>query len=469
MLIIPTTPLIQENQNSQPIQPLQAATLDQALEFLQSYKSSLLHLSSVEAEAFFRLQKYPKQIVDSLHHALILIPRKLAYILHDKAAYMSPATEAFYLRDPISMRPLYAADPTERKFPSTDLVTVSVTFTKVGYAQLKSQQFAPPPTWSDLLSTNHDAKSQNRAEMGMKVTCGFEMLISDVQNKDSKVVREMNLLLEDIETGEDHLPSDNEISIWKSDEDDEGWLNINFEQFEEELAGQSSKKSPTNTEGFGDKATQENLRKMVARFEDFLNDESAGADGAEYLDDMDEDNDADADDDEFSGCASESEGDNEAVTFDEDKFSTMMKEMMSIPNDQTTKASPGSVSQTTGGMRYDSEDEGERDKIHQVMHDVESELRDAGALRLERATVTDKMVQQSEVMGTGTRALDRANCVADEGNDTENEDLNIDYNLAKNLLESFKSQGGVPGPGGNMMGLMGMHMPRDEEDKFPNP
>ena len=468
-MIIPTTPLIEENQNSQPTQTSQATTLAQALDFLQNCKPSLLHLPSVEAEAFFRLQKYPKQIVDSLHHALVLIPRNLAYILHDKAAYISPATEAFYLRDPISMRSVYASDPSKRRFPLKDLVTVSVTFTKVGYAQLRSQQFAPPPAWSDILATYHDAKSQNRAEMGMKITCGFEMMISDVQNRDSKVVQEIQLLLDDIETGEDHLPSDNRISTWNSDEDDESWLNINFEQFEEELAGKSSKKSSTNTEGFGNKAAQENLRKMVARFEDFLNDESAGPEGAEYLDDMDKDSDADADDDEFSDCASESEEDDEEVTFDEDRFSTMMKEMMSIPNDQTTKASPDSVTQTAGAVRYDSEVEDEGDNIRQVMHDVGSELRVAGALRLERATVTDKTVQQTEVMGTKTRALDRANCVADEGIITENEDLNIDYNLVKNLLESFKSQGGVPGPGGNMMGLMGMHMPRDEEDKFPNP
>ena len=45
------------------------------------------------------------------------------------------------------------------------------------------------------------------------------------------------------------------------------------------------------------------------------------------------------------------------------------------------------------------------------------------------------------------------------------EELDIDFNLAKNLLESFKSQGGMSGPGGNLMGMMGMQLPRDEDDK----
>ena len=48
---------------------------------------------------------------------------------------------------------------------------------------------------------------------------------------------------------------------------------------------------------------------------------------------------------------------------------------------------------------------------------------------------------------------------------SEDEDAEIDFNLAKNLLESFKSQGGASGPGSNMMSLMGMRLPRDESDR----
>lgn len=38
-------------------------------------------------------------------------------------------------------------------------------------------------------------------------------------------------------------------------------------------------------------------------------------------------------------------------------------------------------------------------------------------------------------------------------------------NLARNLLESLKSQAGMAGPGGNLMGMLGLGMlPRDEDD-----
>jgi len=470
-MIIPTTHMLEENSKNQPAEASRVMALDRALDFLRNSQSKLLHLPSTEAEAFFRLQRYPNQIANSLHRALVTIPRKLAYILHDKAAYISPAIEAFYLRDPISTRPLYASDPAKCFFSSTDLVTVSVTFTKVGYAQTKSQQFAAPPAWSHIIPTNCDAKSRYRAELGMKITCGFEMLMLDPQNKDLKVVREIKLLLEDIETGEDYLPSDSELSNWKTDDDDEAWLDINFEQFDKELAGKSSKNLPTTSGGFGDKTAQENLRKMVARFEDFLNDDTAGAEGAEYLDDMDEDND---DYNESSSSGSDTEGNDGEITFNEDKYAILMKEMMGVPNDKTTETRPDSTYKShvedtdETDTDHDSEEEDEGDKIRQVMHDMESELQYAGALRLDRDSAADKVTPRSEADDAGTKGLDDPSHVADERSDTENEDLHINYNLAKNLLESFKSQGGGAGPGGNLMGLMGMHMPPDEEDNFTN-
>ncbi len=471
LTIIPIAPSFEGDLQTRPAQSSQAITLDEALSFLRNSQSRLFRSPSLEAEAFYRLHKYPKQIADSLHHALVTIPRTLAYILHHKAAHISPAVEAFYLRDPISTRLLYASHPSKCSFPPTDLVTVSVTFTKVGYAQVKSQQFAAPPAWSDIVSTNHDAQFQHRAEIGMKITCGFEMLMLDPQNKDLKVVREMQLLLEDIETEQDHLPSDSEMSKWKSDDDSEGWLDIDFEQFEKELAGNSSKNIPTESKGFGDKAVQENLRKMVARFEDFLHDDAAGAEGAEYFDDMDEDND---DDHEISDFGNGSEGDDGEITFNEDKFATSMKEVMGIPNDETAQTSPDSLLKRNvenadeTKTDHGSEDEDEGNEIRQVMRDIESELHDAGAFRLDSDSAVGMITPQGEAIDEGTKGLDRPSRVADEGSDTENEDLDINYNLAKNLLESFKSQGGGAGPGGNLMGLMGMRMPRDEDDNFPD-
>ncbi|KAF6235546.1 hypothetical protein HO173_006229 [Letharia columbiana] len=437
-------------------------TLIEALKIIENQPTQLLNLPAVEAEAFYRLEKYPKQILDSLHHALLTVPRKLAYVLHEDVAYISAAVEAFYLRDPIALRPLQASNHNELYFPPTDPVTMSVKFTKVGYAQLKSQQFAAPAQWADYASAKREAISQGSAEMGMKVTCGFEMLMCDTQNQDKKVVREIAMLLEDIRTGQDELPTDAEINKWETREDDEAWLDINFEDFEKELGGIRKPGARKSNEGFGDKGAQENLQKIVARFEDFLNDDAAGADGAEILDDMDND---DEEEDSAISDDSDDEGEDKDVSFDEDAFASMMREMMGMP-----PITVGSVATPRVGLEEDEKikdiSSGEEDEkgVHQAMQDIENELREAGALNLNLKQGTEKPESQRNAIVRGPSS-EQSKPLADAEDASEDGDAEIDFNLAKNLLESFKSQGGVSGPGGNMMSLMGMRLPRDESDR----
>lgn len=424
-----------------------------------------MHSTLIEAEAFYRLQKYPKQIEDSLHYALVTIPRKLAFILHEKAAWISPAVEAFYLRDPIALRPLQRQDGAKLVFPPNDLVTASVKFTKVGYAQIKSQQFPVPVVWKSQFSTERDVKALGRTNLGMKVTCGFEMLLSDPQNIDNTSVREINLLLEDLETDGGCIPSDAQISNWGAREDDESWLDIDFENFESELAGKPNKSQTHTSQGFGDKNTQENLRKMVRRFEDFLNDDQAGAEGAEYLDDMDTDHDDPSNSASEESEESDSESEDKDVSFDEDQFATMMREMMGMPADSETSVdhdltSINDVDDMHGtDSDFHSIDE-ERFNIRQAMHEVEAELKAAGALDQHTNRSPDEGGRPTQNTEADRQGSSRVEAHESDGDD----DVAIDYNLVRNLLESFKAQNGAAGPGGNLMGLMGMQLPRDHDN-----
>lgn len=426
-----------------------------ALSFLKLDPSKLIHSPLIEEEAFYRIRNYPQQISENLHHALVRLPRKLVYILHEKPAYISQAVEAFYLRDPIALRPLKDDNAKDLRFPPHDLVSMSVTFAKVGYAQLKSQEFVPPKVWEDVLSRSTDSKGFGHSEIGMKVTCGFEMLVADPQNQDKRSVREIKLLLEDIEGGEEELPSDDVIRTWPMKEDSESWLDINFEDFEKELAGKQGKGQPKSNTGFGDKEAQENLRKMVERFESFLNDEEAGPEGAEELDDMDIDNDDDDDDaDELS-----SEGEDRDVSFDEKEFARMMREMMGMPSDETEEA--GEKARIEELDSSDEEDESE--EIRRLTERMEAELNEAGALNLDP---TPRKVEATRKALKGkSRADDQdesAEGSDDEGDEEEAEEVDVDFNLVKNMLESLKGQAGMAGPAGNLLGMMGVHLPRDE-------
>lgn len=476
MRIIPLSAATSTTSATAPIsRPLK---LEEAHETILKNPAVLIHSPLIEAEAFYRLRNYPSQIAASLHYAVVAVPRKLAYILHDRSASIAPATEAFYLRDPIALKPLQTAS-SKLIFVPEDLVTISVRFTRVLYAQLKSQQFSPPIAWKDLLaqaekgavSSDTKRKERTQLEMGMKVTSGFEMLLNDPKNGDHRTVREMRILLDDLETGDEGLPTDEEISKWKdiTREDDEKWLDINFEDFERELDGKRKEKKPgvagafgpEPPGGFGDAKTQADLKKMVERFEAFLNDDEAGVDGAE-VDDMDIDDD---DDDEDSDEDSDEE--DKEMSFDENEFSRMMREMMGLPaegEEVTTSKGNGTSSRLSKNNRIEellsdaeTDDENEAEEIQKLMKGMEAELNEAGALNLDSA--------RSEPPATGSKepstkpSKDRD----DSDDESDDEDVNIDFNLAKNLLESFKSQAGMPGPGGNLMGMMGMKLPRDEE------
>lgn len=433
-----------------------------AVEFLSSNSASLVHSPFIQEEAFYRLGKYPGQISESIHHSLVTIPRRLAFVLHNVPRAIAPAVEAFYLRDAIALKPVLASSG-HLTFPPEDLVTISVRFSKVLFAQLKSQRFEPPPRWRGIVTTTQNASLQaasTRLDIGMKLTCGFEMLAAAADKSKSRVVREMAIVIDDLkEDGDEALPSDSDITSWPNAQrdDDESWMDINYEDFERELGGQKAQPATSNnTAGFGDAQTQADLRKIVSRFEAFLNDDKAGLDGAE-LDDMDYDDDSDDDGDDDGNHDSDSE--DQEVGFDEAEFSKMMREMMGFrPEPSATK--PTQYAQRSATKQPKAEEEGDEvQQIRELTSQMETELKGHGALKLD--SQNGRALEDSVKKKSTTK-------VAHEGEDDDSDqEVDIDYNLAKNLLESFKSQGGMSGPTGNLLGLMGIQLPRDEDDGTP--
>ncbi|KAK4099925.1 SGT1-domain-containing protein [Parathielavia hyrcaniae] len=500
-------------------------TLAEAISTLKTTPSSaLVHSPLVEAEAFYRLEKYPSHIPTSLHHSPATIPRKLAYVLHALPKAVAPATEAFYLRTADSLKPLRAAPPSPSPsssrnlvFPPADLVTVSVRFTRVLYAQLVTQHFSPPsPAWRNLLreaevefattttttttTTTKTAtaaavpeskraeqaeKKLARLELGMKLTTGFEILMQTAHESRNRVVREVVLLLADLDEdgGDDGdvvvLPSDEEIfGGWEgvNREDDDGWMDIDFEEFERELGGEKSREKGKEKggagggddrgggggggRGFGDAATQADLQKIVSRFEAFLNDETAGIEGAE-VEEMDRDNDSEAEEEEDDGGRDEEE--DREVSFDEEQFARMMREMMGLPaEDEVQKKGKAKAFEEEAALGETAhEDENEDEKARKLMELMESELKGHGVLDLD---AKPKATFSITAKGEGSSRAGAGPLREEDDDEGSDEEVDIDYNLAKNLLESFKSQGGMAGPAGNLLGLMGMTLPRDDEE-----
>ncbi|KXJ90677.1 SGT1 protein-domain-containing protein [Microdochium bolleyi] len=438
-----------------------ALLLTEAVQALQSSQQLTTHSAQVEEEAFYRLKKYPQQIADALHYSVLTVPRKLAHMIDSRPTVIAAAVEAFYARNPVSMKPLVSA-PASAHFPPEDLVSVSIKFTKVLFAQLKSQQFASPASWAKVIQAAEAKAEQDettqrelvRLEMGMKLTSGYEMLANSAGAKDSRLLREFAILLEDLETdieqeGATALPTDAALKSWAhaGRDDDESWLDINFEDFEHELGGRKSKTRGRQS-GFGSASTHADLQKIVSRFESFMNDETAGIDGAE-LEDMDEDDDPSSDQD--TGSEDEDAG----VEFDEAQFARMMRDMMGIASGEVPRGDFASKRRSQGTQSFDSQEADDRE-IRELSAQIQAELNEHGALKLGQGTPKVKTLKNG------------AKVEGDAGGESEEESdgdvVDVDYNLAKNLLESFKSQAGLAGPAGNILGMLGMQLPRDEQD-----
>ncbi|KAN0069812.1 SGT1 domain containing protein [Elaphomyces granulatus] len=429
-------------------------SLQDARRIIEEEPKRLLRSALIEAEAFYRLRNYPKQIEENLHSTLVTIPRRIAYLLYQKPAYISPAVEAFYTRDPISMRTLKNRDCGTLTFPPADFVTVSVKFTRVGYAQFKSQDFPIPRAWSERLPVETSSLGNARLEMGMKVSCGFEMLLSDPQNQDKTAVREMKILLEDIDTGDEKLPTDEEIlKLWDQRDDDEKWLDISFDDLDGELRGRGrgNDDGEPRPGAFGDQSAQENLQRIVASFEKFLNDDSAGFDGADFMNESDSDEEIDGE--------STSDGEDKDLSFDEEEFSKMMREMMGMPpgfqNVPLLRQPRGKVEE----LESESEPD-DSQQVEELSRQMEAELRSTGVLDLGRRTGQ----VHSKAGSSKGKEVSRAPDADSEqvAPDSEVEENASSIHLAKNLLESIQSQAGLPGPSGNLLGMMGMNLPRDD-------
>ena len=220
--------------------------LEEAIDIIRTSKT-IIHSPLIEAEAFYRLRNYPSQITASLHHSPITIPRKLAHILHIRPQSIAPAIEAFYLRDPIALKKLQSI-ASELIFPPEDLVTISTRFTRVLYAQLKSQQFSTPAAWKNILvepenaalSETIKAQKYARLETGMKVTSGFEMLLRDSKYDGNRLVRELKIIVDDL-NAEDNadLLTNEDISNWAQPLNKWPGLTFVFSHYHQEMTGHS--------------------------------------------------------------------------------------------------------------------------------------------------------------------------------------------------------------------------------------
>ncbi|EWC48246.1 hypothetical protein DRE_02350 [Drechslerella stenobrocha 248] len=419
---------------------LRSLSAKDALCFLERSQKDLLHIQVVQEEAFYRISNYPAALKDHFHHARVTVPRTVAKVLHERPKLISTIVEAFCLRDPSQLK-ICNTMPT---FPPRDPVDMSIRFTRIAYAQLKQQVFRPP---RPFILPGPESPQFPASELGMKLTCGLELLVSAQKYKtEGRLAAEAAAILGCLGSG--LLPSDLDIKSWNNLVDSEDWMDVDYEDFEANMASGGDKSgrsgAPTfDRPAFSDKEQQDKLKKMVENFEKFINDDSTGLEGAPVG--FNSDDDDDISDDE--GDASTDDGEDRDASFDEREFSKMMREMMGLPAETNPDTPPNEEDEI-------SDDDEDEMSIRQTMAKMEEELVAAGALDPDRPGA-------SLDEGRGRKKL---RDIQSPHQAPGNNDAEMNYEVARHMLESLKTQGGDSGPAANMLRSMGFVMPRDDGD-----
>ncbi|KAJ3118818.1 hypothetical protein HK098_005829 [Nowakowskiella sp. JEL0407] len=450
---------------------------------------------------------YPKRASENIHRARCIVPNSVAKILWHNPQLVAPAVASFYERDPAGLR----ACSLMRNFsPEAETVETTVKFTKVLYAQLVGQKFIAPVVFNRPSETDSKYKA---FDLGMKLTCGFEMLFTNKQiieastagsgvievhsslesnpkwikyhqnltklgyYKDeiqgSKKYKDLDFAARERFINDNYVPdsstpldlhpqipnygnpytmikdildfSDPADVSYRIDEpeDNDDWINVSLEEIDAMIQERSGGEQATaddlleddfeddedddlEIESDGDederrgmnpveKKEYKRVREMVNTFNTFINSESS-ADGVELNKDVSEANDPNG------------------MNFDPDRLINILME--------TIGADPKLHLPTSETLSESDEDE---DSVYS-----DENIKDLmTAMDLELSTTS--IGQDFEKVEKGE--------IGEEGI----EPVNLDLNLVKNLLESFASQNGLPGPASNLLGALNVRIPKLDE------
>ncbi|XP_026682372.1 protein ecdysoneless homolog [Diaphorina citri] len=138
--------------------------------------------TQVQIDIQRKVKGYPDIIQEQVHYTHAYIPVTIAKILKAQPHLISHVTRAFCQRDALDMK-------TVKNFPhfsSETKVMQRIKFTKCLYAMLVSNQYVHPCI---PVSSNPDHKTHS---IGVKLMCGFEILLSQVQDRKGRCEKQWN-------------------------------------------------------------------------------------------------------------------------------------------------------------------------------------------------------------------------------------------------------------------------------------
>ena len=231
-----------------------------------------------------RLRGYPGKAKEMMHRSVAVVPARIAHVLRKDPQSVASAVEAFHYRDPYDIRAARAM----AYFPPHDLVKINVGFNRCLYAQIALQEYAAPKAWPPLPPPSH--ADYPAALLGVKIAAGYEILLTkDAQHVEESSRAVLELLNEPID-----VASFQKEEVLSSDSDT--WLREGPSILEEELRKREAeveaeeKLRQQHRKGGADDAPPSpsfDPGELSSKMKAFM-DASAGLDGAEIPQNIDQ-------------------------------------------------------------------------------------------------------------------------------------------------------------------------------------
>ncbi|CAD5335922.1 unnamed protein product [Arabidopsis thaliana] len=459
---------------------------------------------SVQSALKNRISDYPERAWRNMHRVRVRVPVSVAQVIRHEPFLISLAVEGFYDRDMDSMKHAAKMEKFLSKGREEKLVLVLVKMSRAMYGQLVQQKFQAPNCYPMPSVSDRDAFSE--AELGMKIACGMEMMyqqrkkegedgkgISWSKYKDnlekygyfegllsgskeykrlmenaeeyhqksssfsrtrdimSAPVRRIDEILalpysEDDFKGQEVPASDNDS--WLYDGEDE--LNSVLQERQKEMEFYNSKKERKNK----GKEKQEAGSSSDANMNNFdLGDISKSM--QQFMHKVSS----------YKGAEVPENRDFKEVSIDVDRF---MKDIESMLGSQgrDEQADDDSDGSEGSSMDMDFDDVEDYSEGEESNEDAKESFEESyyGAMNEELKNSTLEKSFENVNQQHSSKQNEESSKTRDEKDD-EFTPVDADFNLVKNLLESYSSQQGLPGPASNLLGLMGLQLPKDSGDK----
>ena len=149
--------------------------LKEALKFIQSDRIEI-------DEKVTRVIKAKVSQNQKLHLTKVRIPLRILQVLNGNKQLVGPAISSFYNRQPEDMRICTEMPHFNPGKTGGPLVITTLPMTRIQFAQLACQEFVCPANDSVDFG-NCEPENAIAAELGMKLTCGFEILMNTTEPK----------------------------------------------------------------------------------------------------------------------------------------------------------------------------------------------------------------------------------------------------------------------------------------------